>query len=174
MYSLNHGLIVAGSVYPAVNCMSSLGTTSNVWTSVYAATGTVSTSDSAVKDWEPLPYGLSDILGVTTIKYKWKSQAALPDDDPEKNYEYFGVCADQLDPLFPELIYNTQRPFMLNYSELIPVCINAIKDLSTQNVALSAKVDEITAQNVTILAQNAALGTQVDAFSARLSAANIA
>ena len=46
------------------------------------------------------------------------------------------MCADQLDPLFPELIYNQQRPYMLNYSELIPVCINAIKDLSTQNANL--------------------------------------
>ena len=58
---------------------------------------------------------------------------------PEKGYEYYGVCADQLDPLFPELIYNRQRPFQNNYQELIPVCINAIKDLNAKVDALSSR-----------------------------------
>ena len=144
---------MAANLYPATTNTYALGATGNCWSTVYTTNGTVSTSDNTAKDSVPLPYGLSDILNVDTIKYKWKSQAALPDDDPEKSYEYYGVCADQLDPLFPELIYNRQRPFQINYQELIPVCINALKDLNAQNVAL---------------------GTKVDALSSRLSAANIA
>ena len=172
---------VPGFLSPTLDNMYGLGTANLRWSTVYAANGAIQMSDQAVKDAVPLAYGLTDLLNIDTIKYKWKSQAALPDDDPEKDYEYYGVCADQLDPLFPELIYNRQRPYQINYSELIPVCINAIKDLSAQNanlftqnanvieqnVALGAKVDELTAQNVTIAAQ-------IDALTLRLSSANIA
>ena len=70
-------------------------------------------------------------MAVDTILYSWKSQEGLPDDDPSKNYKYFGVKADQVAELFPELVYDEQTPYQLNYSELIPVLINAINEIDS-------------------------------------------
>ena len=109
-----------------------LGTSGLQWKTIYAVNGTVQTSDSLTKDYKPLAYGLSDLLQIQTIKYKWKTQANLPDEDPNKYHEYYGVLADQVDQLFPELVYNQQRPYQLNYSEFIPIIINAIKELTNK------------------------------------------
>ena len=120
----------ASAFYPATDNALANGGGINRWTAVYATNGTVQTSDSQEKNYSALPYGLADLLSVDTIKYRWKHQDDLPDTDPQKSYEYYGVLADQVDTIFPELVYNQQRPYQLNYTELIPVCINAIKDLN--------------------------------------------
>ena len=57
--------------------------------------------------------------------------------------------------LFPELVYDEQTPYQLNYSELIPVLINAIKDLKAEKDALKAEKD----------AEVAALNARIDALS---------
>jgi hypothetical protein len=137
--------VIGTIVRPPTDNTGSVGTQIERYAAVYATTGTIQTSDSAEKDSEPLQYGLADVEKISTIKYKWKSQAALADDDPDKHHEYYGVKADELDTLFPELVYNQQHPFQLNYSELIPVMINAIKELSAQVKELSAQVTELKA-----------------------------
>ena len=130
------GSASTGTIFPTVDDAFSCGKSGNRWNLVYAVNGSIQTSDETEKDSVPLTYGLSDVEQITTIKYKWKSQADLPDDDPAKNYEYYGVCARELNTLFPELVYTEQEPYQLNYTELIPVMINAIKELSTKNKKL--------------------------------------
>jgi hypothetical protein len=127
-----HMVIKNLAIYPADDNLIELGGGGVRWKTVYSANGTIQTSDELDKNHVPLTYGLSDLMKVSTIKYKWKSQDALPDDDPKKNYEYFGICARELNELFPELVYNEQEPYQINYSEIIPVCINAIKDLKKE------------------------------------------
>ena len=121
-----------------------LGTSGLQWKTIYAVNGTVQTSDSLTKDYTSLSYGLSNLLQIQTIKYKWKTQANLPNDDPNKNHEYYGVLADQVDRLFPELVYNQQRPYQLNYSEFIPIIINAIKDLNSKSEGIGKEYIELT------------------------------
>ena len=75
---------------------------------------------------------------MSTIIYQWNTQSNLPDDDPTKNYKYYGVCANELSTLFPELVYGSEGPLQINYSELIPIIINAVKDLNSNNIALAA------------------------------------
>jgi hypothetical protein len=132
--------LTAAGLLPAVDNDLLLGQSGNRWAAVWAANGTIQTSDESEKDAVPLAYGLDDLAKVSTIKYKWKSQAALPDDDPDKNHEYYGVCAKELDALFPELIYNQQEPYAVNYSELVPICINAIKELKQKNDTLESSL----------------------------------
>jgi hypothetical protein len=68
-------------------------------------------------------------MNVDTIKFSWKSQQELPEDDPTKRYQYYGLIANQLDEIFPELVYDDSEHLQVNYAELIPIMINAIKDL---------------------------------------------
>ena len=43
------------------------------------------------------------------------------------------------------VVYNEQSPYQLNYSELIPVCINAFKDVSANLAAQSASLQQLQA-----------------------------
>ena len=133
LYTLN-------GIVPENDGIQYIGTGTNRYALVYAANGTIQTSDETEKDYTPLTYGLDNLMKISTIKYKWKKQAELPDTDPTKNYEYYGICARELNTLFPELVYNESTPYQINYSELIPVLINSIKELKNIIDALAPQV----------------------------------
>ena len=140
----NHLMTANCDIVPSSCNIFNLGSSTKCWNIVYTKNGVTTSSDESLKDSVPLTYGLSDLMNVSTIKYKWKTQADLPDDNPEKNYEYFGLCANELNGLFPELVYNEQTPFQVNYSEMIPVLVNAIKELNSKVDTLTQTISNIT------------------------------
>ena len=123
-------MTINGNIYPRIDNAYDLGSDILRFKTIYATDGVVTTSDSNEKDLILLPYGLNEVKQIRTIMYKWKSQSLLPDTDPKKNFKYYGICADQLMNIFPELVYNEDPniPMQLNYSELIPVVIKAIQE----------------------------------------------
>ncbi len=139
-------LINGTAIFPQNDTAISCGASGNRFSAVYAFNGTIQTSDENEKISTPLLYGLSNVVQIDTIKFKWKTQESLPDDDPTKSYEYFGVCARQLNNLFPELVYNEQEPYQINYTELIPVIINAIKDLKNENTELRNTIQSLVSR----------------------------
>lgn len=108
----------------------SIGSSGDRFTTVWSANGTVQTSDSSEKNYEDLPYGLDEVLQIKPILYSWKTQDALPDDHVEKNYKYYGVIADQIHEFLPEICYTESDKYQMNYSELIPVLVRAIQQLT--------------------------------------------
>ena len=138
-------ITVRGSVFPSADITYGLGSGSFRFTTVYASGGVITTSDSSEKDLILLPYGLNEVMQVKTIMYKWKSQALLPDTDLTKHFQYYGICADQLSAIFPELVYNEDPnvPMQLNYSELIPVVIKAIQEQNDSIQQLHAQTQKI-------------------------------
>jgi hypothetical protein len=145
VYRISVDALCFNSIAPFPSATMNLGGTGRTWATVFAASGVVSTSDSNLKDSVPLPYGLREIEQVRTIKYKWKTQADLPDDDPAKAFEYYGFCADELRDVFPELVYdeNKEAPVQMNYSEMLPVVVNAVKELKAANDALRAEKERL-------------------------------
>jgi hypothetical protein len=143
-----------GVFAPGVDGVTPLGASANRWLAVYATNGTIQTSDSAQKDHVPLLYGMTEILQINTIKYKWKSQADLPDSDPAKNFEYYGFCANELKLLLPELVYDEDAslPVQMNYSELLPVVVNALKEEHATVVALQTALATTQSQLNSLLA----------------------
>jgi hypothetical protein len=134
-----------GNVLPGVSSTFSLGSSGNLWTAVWAQNGTIQTSDPRLKDSVPLTYGLSEVANINTIMYTWKSQNDLPDFNPARYYKYYGVCADQISTVLPELVYQ-EDPFLpkqINYTELIPVLINSVKDLKQICDQLKEEIQEL-------------------------------
>ena len=130
------------------------GIASNPWYYVYSQNGCVTTSDSRLKTSVPLTYGLNELMKVSTIKYQWKTQVDLPDTDENKNFQYFGVKADELVGIFPELCYSKnydangdvilgEDTVQINYSELLPVVINSVKELKRENDVLVSRVSTL-------------------------------
>jgi hypothetical protein len=145
------GFFYNSDLIPNTDGVRYLGTGSYRYNAVYASSGVIQTSDSSKKHCNPLLYGLSDIIKIETVQYKWKTQDAMADDDPEKHYEYYGVLADQVDTIFPELVYNQISPFQLNYSELIPICINAIKELKSTIDSQNIKIRQLQTDIATLM-----------------------
>ena len=154
------------NILPNVDNNAGIGNSALRYTYLYAVNGTIQTSDSRTKTAVPLTYGLAELMKVNTINFQWNSQKDLPDDDPEKNFRYFGVCADELVNVFPELVYshaydadgnaildtaNTQ-PIQMNYAELLPVVINSVKELKRANDVLVARVSTLETQLASVLA----------------------
>lgn len=125
---------------PTRDALITCGTSNARWKNIFSANGVVQTSDTSYKNTRPLNYGLSHVEKIRTVVYTWKGDghdgAQQHQDD-----EYYGVCADELVDVFPELVYHDasgSTPCQLNYSELVPVMVNAIKELSSQVKELQA------------------------------------
>lgn len=85
----------------------------------------VHTSDRRLKkDIKELHYGLNEILALNPVAYKWK-------DKPKQEHNSLGLIAQELREVISELVTeedNDEKTLHVNYTELIPVLINAIKE----------------------------------------------
>ncbi|KAJ3347136.1 hypothetical protein GGF32_007074 [Allomyces javanicus] len=118
------------------------GTSSNRWTSVYAANGVIQTSDERQKtDLRPIPNALEIIKSATPYDYQ-------PKYDSKR---HFGFTAQQLvaalaacgvDASKYALVEgDDDRGYMVNYSMVVPILCGAVQDLSSQVRDLSSQVN---------------------------------
>jgi len=155
--SYTHSFEVSGSnslvyngtaLYPGTDNAVSLGTSGNRFTTVYAFSGVVNTSDESLKVWKPLHHGLSQVLQIEPIQFQWKQQAEMPEEQIEKHFEYYGFRANQLQQILPELVYDEDPtiPLQLNYAELIPVLVKAIQEQNETIQKLQMKMQLVCAK----------------------------
>ena len=117
--------------HPTSDNTQQLGKSGARWSEVWAAKGTINTSDSTLKDSVPLTYGLNEVLQMKPILYQWKD---VKEDDPTYGFKYMGFNAQELRDLYPELVYDEDpnSPLGLNYCELIAVLTKAIQELKRE------------------------------------------
>ena len=90
-------------------------------------------------------YGLSEILQLNPIKYQYKKELV----------DRIGFSAQQVEPIIPESVYDTKQDQdnegntvsgdtikAMYYVDLIPVLVNAIKELKAENDALKKRLDD--------------------------------
>ncbi len=133
----------------------SLGQSGHRWSAVWAANGTIQTSDEREKNILGQPsYGLNEILQIQPILFQWKNSR----DDRT----YIGLSAQQLMNIVPEAVITHEwvpvsenpvryekRPVKalgIQYSALIPVLINAIKEQQEQIKALEQEIETLKRQ----------------------------
>jgi hypothetical protein len=120
--------------------------TSTTDTNIGTNNGTVvgsQTSDERVKNiLGPVEYGLDTIKQIEPVRYAMKS---------EPDAEKLGFIAQQVQPLIPQSIFDTKEhvegepedaptKLGMEYVALIPVLVNAIKELSAEVDALKAQL----------------------------------
>jgi hypothetical protein len=131
-------LTVAGIISPSADNTYSLGKSGARWSAVWSANGTIQTSDARLKtNIRPLGYGLKEVLQMCPVRYNWKNSPATNDK--------IGLIAQQVQKLIPEVVTGDEKKEMLgmNYAELVPVLINAIKELDK-------KIDKVEKEIKTI------------------------
>lgn len=128
----NSELRANAAVYPNVTSAYSLGRSGNLWSQVWAANGTIQTSDARLKDFEDLSdaelkAGLK--LAKLMRKFKWK--------DKSDDLFHIGILAQEVVSVFAEngldaleyglVHYDVENDiYSVSYSELNSLCIAAL------------------------------------------------
>jgi hypothetical protein len=133
---------INGICRPNTNGTFSLGTPTRRWSIVWAANGTIQTSDFRLKkNIESLDYGLSTIKEIRPVRYNWKDQS----DDKAR----LGVIAQELQPIVPEAVVGSpeeEDPMGVNYEQLIPVLVKAVQEQQEQIEAQQEEIDALKAE----------------------------
>jgi hypothetical protein len=117
----------------------SLGSNTNRWTAAWAVNGTIQTSDARLKkNIKNLPYGLTEILKLKPVSYNWI--------DPSMPGNKIGLLAQDVKLVIPEVVVGDEKKENLgmNYAEMVPVLINAIKDLNKEIETLENQIKKAT------------------------------
>jgi hypothetical protein len=132
-------LQVAGGVGPGTDNSSNLGSTAMRWAAVYAANGTIQTSDSRLKRGiKPLSYGLSELMRLRPVSFRWKDG-----DDPRL---HLGLLAQDVERVIPEAVVRSDdeaTPLGMNYADLIPVLIRAGQEQQAQIERQQREIDDL-------------------------------
>jgi len=129
-------LQVAGVITPNQDNTSSLGNSTYRWSAVYAANGTIQTSDARLKsNITDLTYGLADILKLRPVSFTWTAQ-------PEQGTK-LGFIAQEVQQVMPETVTvgdDANHALGLTYTEFIPAIVKSIQELSAKFDTLSTTV----------------------------------
>src|SRR6266702_4062833 len=139
-----------GDVLPDSDNSQTLGSSTNRWSAVWAANGTIQTSDARLKQGvAELKYGLSQVMQLRPVSFQWK-------EGNEKG-THLGLIAQEVDAVMPEAVQKSadaNAPLGLNYSNLIPVLIKAIQEQQ-------GTLDRAQAEIKTLRAENDALNKRI-------------
>jgi hypothetical protein len=116
-YAANLGKINSQPGFWSNLLMAGLGTAGQL------GQGTVKMSDINLKDnVKPLRYGLTEIKQLRPVTWSWK----------ENHEEMAGLIAQEAREVIPEIVgpFDNKGTLGINYSALLPILINAIKELS--------------------------------------------
>lgn len=117
-------IVLNGNVFPSSTNVYTCGTSTNRWLLTWAQNGSAQTSDLRAKqEIETLKYGLSEVMKLNPISYRWKEN----DEGKRK----LGFSAQELNNVITEVVIEPSNPDELlgvKYSEIIPVLVNAIKE----------------------------------------------
>ncbi|MFY0673368.1 MAG: tail fiber domain-containing protein [Bacteroidia bacterium] len=117
-------LEINGAVFPATNGTKALGTSSKRWSVVYAANGTIQTSDLRLKkNIIDMDYGLNEIMNLRSVTYNWKEDSI--------GTTKLGFIAQELEQIIPEVVTladDSMQTRGVNYAELVPVLVKAIQE----------------------------------------------
>ena len=140
-------------IYPGQDTARQLGKGVLRWKEVWAADGTINTSDKRLKkNIAPLGSSLEKINALQPVSYQWKQG---------HNKTMLGFIAQEVQEVIPEAVVhevfndrdrtiarrNSNTPdtdiYGMNYDRLIPVMVKAIQELSSENEKLRQRIADI-------------------------------
>ena len=122
LHQFNQNVSVTGTIAISSSC---------------SASSYVTVSDRRLKkNINDLSYGLDEILQLNSVSYH------LLEEEEDKPL-HIGFIAQDLKPIMPELVTEIGDYSGIQYTSLIPVLVNAIKELSSQVETLKALINNI-------------------------------
>ena len=153
-------MFVSYDFSPVYDDSFSLGQSAHRWKEVWATNGTIQTSDINLKtNIQDMNYGLEEIMKINPIKYQWKPKEGAPYQDDNV---YIGVSAQELLKIIPEAVVTEEwictsenpltyekkpvKHYGIRYSALIPVLINAVKELNQKLEEANKRIEYLESQ----------------------------
>jgi hypothetical protein len=136
-YTERMRLTSAGNLLPGANNAYNLGSSTLRWATIYSQ-NVLNTSDARLKtNIRNLNYGLSAILKMNSVQYNWK--------DGINRDTQIGFLAQDLRKIIPEVVVGNEAKenLAVNYIELIPVMVNAIKEQQQQIEELKKEISDL-------------------------------
>ena len=168
---------------PNADNATTLGGGSNRWTTVYAMTGTINTSDARQKtNVESSSLGLEFINKLNPVSYKWISgQGTLDDNGNQVSVRpgrriFYGFLAQEVKNTLDELavpdfagwtlddINNPDSAQGLRYTEFIAPMVKSIQELSAENTALKTQMTSLEQSLATATANFSSLEARLAAL----------
>lgn len=114
------------------------------------------------KDVNPIEEALQKVNQMRGVTYNWRTE-----EFPERNFEkdmQFGLIAQELEKVIPELVTTDGDGYKaIEYSHLVPVLIEAIKELKSEN-------DSLKAENSNTVSQLSIVNQQLSILNIRMNA----
>ncbi|PZF73889.1 tail fiber domain-containing protein [Taibaiella soli] len=142
---------------PTNDNVMSLGANGSRWTAVWAANGTIQTSDERYKtNIQPLQAGLNMIMQLRPISYNWKNENLRLGTGVN-----YGFSAQELNTTAPDLVIHSTTQvdketgkltaeyadaYGVKYAEFTPVLVKAIQEQQEMIKVLQQKVADLEAQ----------------------------
>jgi hypothetical protein len=121
-----------------------LGDASHPWLAVYA-NNFVTISDANQKEnITALPYGLAEVTALKPVSFTWIGES----DDGQ----HYGLIAQEVREVLPDLVYGDEAQgevLSMNYSELVPVLVNAVQE---QQQEIDHQAEQIAAMEARLAA----------------------
>jgi len=161
---------IFGKFTPSIDNDESIGKSTRRWSEVWAADGTINTSDRKHKtNIQKLDYGLDEIIQLKPVRFRWK--------DKKEHGEKLGLIAQDLLEVLPEVVKKHEwvvtseeegaprekvavENLGVFYSDIIPVLIHGIQEQQALIQELEAEIDDLKAMNERILALEQQLSNQ--------------
>lgn len=139
--AVNPQSVMTANIYPNADNLRALGDSVLRWTTVYAVTGTINTSDAREKrDIKPIELGIEFIDQLAPKEYFWR--------DPKISGKFYGFIAQDVDKLgFEGVDKSNPERWGLRYTELIAPMVKGLQEvhaevhqLERQNRMLQAEI----------------------------------
>ena len=136
-------------------------------TGAVRGTNFAQTSDARFKtNVRPLTSALASVLALRGVRYEWNALGV--ERGGTAGAGQVGVIAQEVEKIYPELVSTDKDGYKaVNYAQLTPVLIEAIKELKAENEALKAQA---AADKTQATADKAQATATLDSFEARLRA----
>ncbi|MBC7848663.1 MAG: tail fiber domain-containing protein [Chitinophagaceae bacterium] len=125
----------SSGIQPGADNTFALGKNGLRWSEIWSVNGVIQTSDARLKtNIQDLPYGLKEVVQMRPVSYNWKDKSSS---------SKIGLIAQEVKKIVPEVVTGNENVESLgmNYAELVPVLINAIKELKAEVDELKKKLD---------------------------------
>lgn len=132
-------LVIAGIVTPRTDNAYTIGTSTARWSEVYAANGTIQTSDIRLKkNISLLDAGLSTVMAMRPVRYQWK--------DGSDRRQHVGLIAQEVRKLVPEVVTGDENTGKLgmNYAELVSVLIRSLQQQQMKLKVLNEQIEALS------------------------------
>lgn len=118
-----------------VNALAELQANGNMY--IYGTSYNSASDRRLKKDIRPIESALDKVMALNGIYYRWNEKSGREDTDSV----HLGVIAQEVQAIFPEAVQTNQDGFLaLDRSSLVPVLIEAVKELKKENDSLRAEI----------------------------------